>query len=74
MPPVASWIDTRSAEAPSVPQSRSAGLRTPDGPLCQFMGVDLGGHDVLVAQQLLNSAEVLVPLQQVGVSDLASLQ
>ena len=32
MPPLASWIDTRSAEDPSVPQSRSTGLRTPDGP------------------------------------------
>ena len=40
----------------------------------QFMGVEHGGHDVLVAQQLLNSAEVLVPLQQVGVSDLASFR
>ena len=30
------------------------------------MGVDQGGHDVLVAQQLLNGAEVLVRLQQVG--------
>jgi hypothetical protein len=38
------------------------------------MGVDHGGHDVLVAQQLLNGAEVLGPLQQVGVGDLASLQ
>jgi hypothetical protein len=38
------------------------------------MGVDHGGLGVLVAQQLLNGAEVLVPLQQVGVSDLASLQ
>ena len=38
------------------------------------MGVDHGGLDVLVTQQLLNSAEVLVPLQQVGVGDLASLQ
>jgi hypothetical protein len=40
----------------------------------QFMGVDHGGLDVLVAQQLLNGAEVLVPHQQVGVGDLASLQ
>jgi len=38
------------------------------------MGVDRGGLDVLVAQLLLNGAEVLVPLQQVGVGDLASLQ
>lgn len=38
------------------------------------MDVDHGGLDELVAQQLLNGAEVLVPLQQVGVSDLASLQ
>jgi hypothetical protein len=40
----------------------------------QFMGVDHGGLDVLVAQQLLNGAEVLVPHQQVGVDDLASIQ
>jgi hypothetical protein len=38
------------------------------------MGVDHGGLDVLVVQQLLNGAEVLVLLQQVGVGDLASLQ
>ena len=38
------------------------------------MGVDHGGPDVLVAQQFLNGAEVLVLLQQVGVGDLASLQ
>ncbi len=38
------------------------------------MGVDHGGLDVLVAQLLLNGAEVLVLLQQVGVGDLASLQ
>jgi hypothetical protein len=38
------------------------------------MGVDHGGLDVLVVQQLLNSAEVLVLLQQVDVGDLASLQ
>ena len=38
------------------------------------MGLDHGGPDVLVAQQLLNGAEVLVLLQQVGVGDLASLQ
>jgi hypothetical protein len=38
------------------------------------MGVDHGGLGVLVAQQLLNGAEILVPLQQVGVGDLASLQ
>ena len=38
------------------------------------MGVDRGGLDVLVAQLLLNGAEVLVPLQQVGVSDLARLR
>jgi len=40
----------------------------------QFMGVHDGGLDVLVAQQLLNGAEVLVPHQQVGVGDLASIQ
>ena len=40
----------------------------------QFMGIDHGGLDVLVAQQLLNGAEFLVPLQQVGVGDLASIQ
>jgi len=40
----------------------------------QFMGVDHGGLDVLVAQQLLNGAEVLVPHKQVGVGDLASIQ
>jgi len=74
MPPLASWIDTRSAKDPSVPQRRSAGLRTPDGPRFRSMGVDHGGHDVLVALQLLNGAEVLVALQQVGVGDLASLQ
>jgi hypothetical protein len=38
------------------------------------MGVDHGGLDVLVAQQLLNGAEVLVPHQQVAVGDLASIQ
>ena len=36
------------------------------------MDVDHGGLDVLVVQQLLNSAEVLVLLQQVGVGDLAA--
>jgi hypothetical protein len=38
------------------------------------MDVDYGGLDVLVAQQLLNGAEVLVPHKQVAVGDLASLQ
>jgi hypothetical protein len=38
------------------------------------MGVHDGGLDVLVAQQLLNGAEVLVPHQQVAVGDLASIQ
>jgi hypothetical protein len=38
------------------------------------MGVDHGGLDVLVAQKLLNGAEVLVPHQQVAVGDLASIQ
>ncbi len=38
------------------------------------MGLDDGAHDVLEAQQLLNGAEILVALQQVGVGDLASLQ
>ena len=32
MPLLASWIVSRSAEEPSVLQSRSTGLRTPDGP------------------------------------------
>jgi hypothetical protein len=40
----------------------------------QFMGVHDGGLDVLVAQQLLNGAEVLVPHKQVAVGDLASIQ
>jgi hypothetical protein len=74
MPPLASWLDTRSAKDPSVPQRRSAGLRTPDGPRFSSMGVDHGGHDVLVALQLLNGAEVLVPLQQVDGPFLAAGQ
>jgi len=58
IPPLASWIVTRFAEDPSVPQSRSARLLTPRWPSVQNMGVDHRGFHIARTEQFLNRMDV----------------
>jgi hypothetical protein len=47
-------------------RSAVEGLRTPAGPRVEDVGVDHGGRDILVARELLDGADVVAVLEQVG--------
>lgn len=55
-----------SENHPFKPLQKIRGAPYPQWAAVEHMGVDHGGAHILMAQQLLDGADVLAPLQQVG--------